>query len=65
MFSTAKGAIKLSLIVIVTLVALKLVAAVITGGISIIAQVVDSLLDVIAITVTLFAVKVEEASYDS
>ena len=58
MFSTAKGAIKLSLIVIVTLVALKLVAAVITGGISIIAQVVDSLLDVIAITVTLFAVKV-------
>jgi len=58
MFSTAKGAIKLSLIVIITLVALKLVAAVITGGISIIAQVVDSLLDVIAITVTLFAVKV-------
>ncbi len=58
MFSTAKGAIKLSLIVIVTLVALKLVAAVITGGISIIAQVVDSLLDVIAISVTLFAVKV-------
>ena len=57
MFSTAKGAIKLSLIVIVTLVALKLVAAVITGGISIIAQVVDSLLDVIAITVTLFAVR--------
>lgn len=58
MFSTAKGAIKLSLIVIVTLVALKLVAAVITGGISIIAQVVDSLLDVIAISITLFAVKV-------
>ena len=57
MFSTAKGAIKLSLIVIITLVALKLVAAVITGGISIIAQVVDSLLDVIAITVTLFAVR--------
>ncbi|KKK64582.1 hypothetical protein LCGC14_2982750, partial [marine sediment metagenome] len=57
MFSTAKGAIKFSLIVIITLVALKLVAAVITGGISIIAQVVDSLLDVIAISVTLFAVK--------
>ena len=57
MFSTAKGAIKLSLIVIITLVALKLAAAVITGGISIIAQVVDSLLDVIAISVTLFAVK--------
>ncbi len=58
MFSTAKGVIKLSLIVIITLVALKLVAAVITGGISIIAQVVDSLLDVIAISITLFAVKV-------
>lgn len=57
MFSTAKGAIKLSLIVIITLVALKLAAAVMTGGISIIAQVVDSLLDVIAISVTLFAVR--------
>lgn len=58
MFSTVRGATKLSLIVITVLVVLKLVVAVITGGISIIAQAVDSLLDLVAVAITFVAVKV-------
>ena len=58
MFSTVRGATKLSLIVITVLVVLKLVVAVLTGGISIIAQAVDSLLDLVAVAITFVAVKV-------
>lgn len=57
MFSSARDATKLALIVIIALVALKLVAAAITGGISLIAQAIDSLLDVVAIAITFAAVK--------
>jgi len=58
MFSTARGATRLSLIVIIALVTLKLVAAVLTGGISLIAQAIDSLLDLVAIAITFAAVTV-------
>jgi len=58
MFSTARGATRLSLIVIIALVTLKLVAAVLTGGISIIAQAIDSLLDLVAIAITFAAITV-------
>jgi len=57
MFTTAHGAARLSLAVIITLVAVKITAAVITGGISIIAQGIDSLLDLVAITITFAAIK--------
>jgi len=57
MFTTAHGAARLSLAVIITLVAVKITAAVITGGISIIAQGIDSLLDLAAITITFAAIK--------
>lgn len=57
MFSTRSGAAKLSLIVIIGLIAVKVVVAVITGSISISAQAMDSFLDLFAIIVTLFAVR--------
>jgi len=56
MFSTRSGAAKLSLAVIIGLIVLKVVVAVITGSISIIAQAVDSFLDLFAIAITAFAV---------
>jgi cation diffusion facilitator family transporter len=56
MFSTGSGAAKLSLVVVIGLVGLKVVVAVITGSISIVAQAVDSFLDLFAIAITFFAV---------
>ncbi len=56
MFSTRSGAAKLSLVVVTVLIVLKVVVAVITGSISILAQAVDSFLDLFAIAITVFAV---------
>ena len=56
MFSTKTGAARLSLIVVTGLIALKVVVAVITGSISILAQTVDSFLDFFAIAITFFAI---------
>jgi len=57
MFSTRSGAAKLALGVVIGLIVLKVVVAVITGSISITAQAVDSFLDLFAIAITLFAVR--------
>ncbi|MBA7481899.1 Ferrous-iron efflux pump FieF [subsurface metagenome] len=56
MFSTTSGAAKLSLVVVIGLIVLKVVVAVITGSISILAQAADSFLDLFAIVITFFAV---------
>ena len=56
MFSTRSGAAKLSLVVVIGLVGLKVAVAVVTGSISVIAQAVDSFLDLFAIAVTFLAV---------
>jgi len=53
MFSTPRGAARLSLIVVTGLVGLKIAVAVITGSISILAQAADSFLDLFAIAITL------------
>jgi len=58
MFSTRSGAVKLSLVVVIGLIVLKVVVAVITGSISILAQAVDSFLDLFAIVITFFAVTI-------
>lgn len=58
MFATRKGAAKLSLAVVVALIVLKVAVGVITGSISVLAQAVDSFLDLFAITITFFAVVV-------
>ena len=56
MFSTRKGAAKLSLIVVAGLVGLKVAVAVITGSLSIFAQAVDSFLDLFAVAIIFFAI---------
>ena len=56
MFSTRKGAAKLSLVVVTGLVGLKVAVAIITGSLSILAQAVDSFLDLFAVAITFFAI---------
>jgi len=64
MFSTRKGAANLALGVVIGLIVLKVVVAVITGSISITAQAVDSFLDLIAIGITVFAIRVASKPAD-
>ena len=56
MFATRSSVVKLSLVVIIGLIAFKVTVGVITGSISVIAQAVDSFLDLLAIAITFFAV---------
>ncbi|MFC1929229.1 cation diffusion facilitator family transporter [Chloroflexota bacterium] len=58
MFSTRSGAAKLSLAIVIGLIVLKALVAVITGSISITAQAVDSFLDLFAISITFFAIRI-------
>jgi len=65
MFSTRRGAARLALIVVVGLIALKVAVAVITGSISIVAQAVDSFLDLFAVVTTFLAVTISSRPADS
>ncbi len=56
--SKKKSAVKLMLIVVIGLVVLKVVVAIITGSISILAQAVDSSLDLLAVVVTFVAISI-------
>ena len=58
MFSSQRGAAKLMLIVVIGLIALKVAAAVITGSISILAQAVDSGLDLLAVAITFITINI-------
>ena len=58
MFSTQSGVARLSIAVVIGLVALKVVVAIMTGSISILAQAADSFLDLFAILVTFLAIVV-------
>jgi cation diffusion facilitator family transporter len=58
MFSGRSGAARLSIIVVVCLIVLKVVVGIITGSLSIFAQAIDSLLDLFAVVVTFMAVRV-------
>lgn len=58
MFSTRRGAIWLALIVILGLVVLKFIVAFLTGSISIFAQTADSFLDVIAVFIAFFSIRI-------
>ena len=58
MFSSRNGAARLSLIVVIALIVFKVVVASITGSISILAQAVDSFLDLFAVVATFFAVQI-------
>ena len=56
MFATRKGAAKLTLVVVTALVGLKIAVAIITGSLSVLAQAVDSFLDLFAVAIIFFAV---------
>ncbi len=58
MFSTKSGVAKLSLVVVIGLIVLKVAVATITGSISILAQAVDSFLDLFAIAIIFLAVRI-------
>jgi cation diffusion facilitator family transporter len=57
MFSGSSGAARLSLIVVIGLIALKVAVGIITGSLSVLAQAVDSFLDLFAVAVTFLAVR--------
>jgi len=58
MFSGSSGAAKLSIIIVVGLIVLKVVVGVITGSLSVLAQAVDSFLDLFAVSVTFLAIRI-------
>ncbi len=64
MFSTRKGAARLAFLVISGLVIIKAVVSFVTGSISITAQAVDSVLDLFAVGVTFFAVRMADTPAD-
>lgn len=64
MSSTRTGAARLALFVIVGLVVFKAAVAFLTGSISITAQAVDSFLDLFAVVVTVFAIKLADMPAD-
>jgi cation diffusion facilitator family transporter len=58
MFSTRSGAARLTLGTVIVLIAVKAIVAVVTGSISITAQATDSFLDLIAVVIALFAIRI-------
>jgi len=64
MFSGRRGAARLSIIVVVSLIVLKVVVGIITGSLSIFAQAVDSFLDLFAVVITFMAIRVAEQPAD-
>ena len=57
MFSSKSGAARLSIIVVIILIVLKVAVGVITGSLSIMAQAVDSFLDLFAVVVVFLAIR--------
>ncbi len=58
MFSGIHGAARLSVVVVIGLIVLKVVVGAITGSLSVLAQAVDSFLDLFAVVVTLLAIRI-------
>jgi len=58
MFSSRSGAVKLSIIVVIGLIVLKVAVGAITGSLSILAQAVDSFLDLFAVVITFLAIRI-------
>jgi len=65
MFSGRKGAARLSILVVISLIVLKVVVGIITGSLSIFAQAVDSFLDLFAVVITFIALRVAARPADA
>jgi len=57
MFSGRSGAARLSLVVVIGLIILKVAVGIVTGSLSVLAQAMDSFLDLFAVTVTFLAIR--------
>jgi len=57
-FSGRNGAVRLSILVVVSLIVLKVVVGLITGSLSVLAQAIDSFLDLFAVIITFLAISV-------
>ncbi len=58
MFSGRSGAARLSIVIVVVLIVLKVTVGIITGSLSVLAQAVDSFLDLFAVSVTFLALRI-------
>ncbi len=58
MFSGRSGAARLSILVVVSLIILKVVVGIITGSLSVLAQAIDSFFDLFAVIITFLAISV-------
>jgi cation diffusion facilitator family transporter len=65
MFAGKSGAVRLSALVVISLIILKTVVGIITGSLSVVAQAVDSFLDLFAVGVTFVAVHIAAKPADS
>jgi cation diffusion facilitator family transporter len=63
-FSGKRGAARLAILVVVSLVILKIAVGIITGSLSVLAQAIDSFLDLFAVTVTFLAIRVASRPAD-
>ena len=58
MFSGRSGAARLSIIIVVVLIVIKVTVGIITGSLSVLAQAVDSFLDLFAVSITFLALRI-------
>jgi cation diffusion facilitator family transporter len=65
MFTGKSGAVRLSALVVISLIVLKTVIGILTGSLSVIAQAVDSFLDLFAVGVTFLAVHIAAKPADA
>jgi len=65
MFSGKSGAARLSIIVVVCLIVIKVVVGIITGSLSVLAQAVDSFLDLFAVSITFLALRIADRPADA
>ncbi len=65
MFSGRSGAARLSIIIVIVLIVLKVVVGAITGSLSVLAQAVDSFLDLFAVSITFLALRIADRPADA
>jgi cation diffusion facilitator family transporter len=65
MFSGKNGAARLSVLVVISLIIIKAVVGAVTGSLSIIAQAVDSFMDLFAVSITFLAIRFSSKPADS
>jgi cation diffusion facilitator family transporter len=65
MFSGRSGAARLSIVIVIVLIILKVAVGIITGSLSVLAQAADSFLDLFAVSVTFLAIRIAAKPADA